>query len=557
MAYILSLADHCNTLVEYGANAGGNWGFTQNSYMLTFAMNFPEFKESTVWQKTAIERLSAILKEDTLPDGTETESAISYQRMSYNPLARYVYDDLVLDRGLKSPFATEIKSILQKQAEYFMHTAMPDGVSPYLGDWAHEQMRDYILEDARRFDRKDMLYVATAGKKGKKPNELSKLYPSAGIAMMRSDWGDAGRPYEDARYLMLHGVHYGAHGHQDINGIIGLYAYGRELLADPGSGEYGSPEHALLTTAVSHNLMTIDGEEQVSGSSAAFRNWATTPIADYVSSWVDPYNAGDHTREVFYIRANGDPDATDYWVVRDTARGTGTHSLEQRWHFAAESGAKLDPATLEARTAFPDKGNLAIEQVDPSRLQPEQTTTDMWIRRGVGGPPSKLPTVIYKITTPLPAAIDTVLFPFEGAQGPQAVLKVLEKSKDGLDAAFKVVQGHVEDLFVLQSKAGAKELPTEKVSFEGERLFVRRTGGKLRSALLVNGSSLGVDGREIVKSAKPLSWVAVSFEVSGVKAYASAREPTLVVSGRDGKRVTPKPMDTDKLLRLGCDSPAK
>ena len=47
LAYIINLADHCKTLVKCGGDAGGNWSFTQNSSMLTFAMNFPEFKESS------------------------------------------------------------------------------------------------------------------------------------------------------------------------------------------------------------------------------------------------------------------------------------------------------------------------------------------------------------------------------------------------------------------------------------------------------------------------------------------------------------------------------
>ncbi|MDO8588742.1 MAG: heparinase II/III family protein [Armatimonadota bacterium] len=548
LAYIFSLADHCNTLVKYGGDAGGNWSFTQNSSMLTFSMNFPEFKESEVWRKTATDRLMEAIKKDILPDGVETESAPSYQRMAYNPLAG-VFDDLILRRGLRTPFAADLSNILERQAEYFMYFPMPNGVTPWLGDWGHENDRGGVLKDAERFNRDDMRFVATAGKKGKKPKELSKLYPYAGVVTLRSDWGDAGRPFDDARYLLIHGVHYGAHGHQDINGISGLYAYGRELLTDPGSHEYGSPEHFKLTTGPSHNLMTIDGEDQNRRGETAFRNWSTTPVADYLSSYAAAYKGGDYTREVVFARANGTPGIRDYWIVRDTAAGSGNHSLEQRWRFVLDTPMQVNTQSLTTRTAYDTGGNLAILQVDPSRLKVEETTTDTWgARAKTSEPPTKLPTVVYSANTLLPAVIDTVLLPFEGKRPPSFRVTSLEKSPNGLESAFKITQGHVEDLFVFKKAPGKKYLASEKVGFDGERIFVRRVNGKLRSVLLVNGAGLTVAGKQIIKSPKRLSWVAVSLDPTGTKAYASSEAPGLAI-GAGGAKVSVRIMNTDRLLR--------
>lgn len=522
LAYIINLADSCKTLVKCGANAGGNWSFTQNSSMLTFAMNFPEFKESADWRDTAIERLTNSLKKDILPDGAEMESAFSYQRMAYNPLAN-VYADLILKRGLKTPFAAELGRILERQAEYFMYAPMPNGITPYMGDWAHGDMRGYLASDAELYKRDDMLYVATAGKQGTKPKELSKLYPNAGVVTMRSDWGDAGRSYEDARYLLLHGVHAGAHGHEDINSIPGLYAYGRELLTDPGSHEYGSDDHNRLGSSISHNLLTIDAQGQTRAGKTEFRWWSTSPVADYVSSYQALQKTGDTTREILYARSNGVPGALDYWVVRDIAGGSGTHSIEQRWHFVLDCGLKVDPETLTARTTFPDKGNLSILQVDPSRLSADETTIDFWgSRANLDDPPSKMPTVIYKADAALPAAVDTLLVPFEGPKPPEVKLVTIGKSADGLDSAFKVTQGDVVDLYVFQRAAGPKALSSENMTFDGERLIVRRVGGKVRSVVLVNGTTVRVDGKEIVKLAEPEKCLVVDFSATGRKEYRAA-----------------------------------
>lgn len=508
MAFILGLADHADTLVLVGADAGGNWAFTQNGSLLHFAWNFPEYTNSKLWEDTAGSRLAAAIKKDILPDGVETESAPGYQRFAYNPL-KHIYQTMQ-EREVKTLFGEELRGILERQAEYFMYVSMPDGMSPRLGDMDNDDERSQVRTDAAIYGRADLLYVGTAGKEGVKPKELSKMFPYAGIVTMRSDWGDTGRPIEDARYLMLHGVHFGAHGHADLNSIASLYAYGREILTDPGRHIYGAPEHATLNTAPVHNLLTIDGADQNRSREAKFRNWTTSKVADYLSSWADVYKGGAHTREVFLIRANGDA-IGDYWVVRDTASGVGTHKLEQRWHFGL-GDVSVDKTSLTASTGFPDRGNLAIMQVSPSRLQVNEITTDCWRYDGVEKPPSKLPTLIYELSTALPAAIDTVLLPYNGTAKPKIEIKTIESGADGLDSAFRISQGKVTDLFVFQRSVGEKSIASERAAFNGERVFVRRVGGKLKSALLVNGSSLTVDGKQVVKLAKPVGWAVVTMD---------------------------------------------
>jgi hypothetical protein len=369
---------------------------------------------------------------------------------------------------------------------------MPNSTTPELGDWG-DAVPSMLVGDSQLFNRPDMLYVGTAGQQGTPPTEVAKCYPSAGIVTMRSDWGNVGQPYANSRYMMCHGVHYGAHGHADLNGVT-LYAYGREFLIDPGSYVYGSPEHDLLTQSVSHNLMTIDGQNQPMIGDTPFRSWATSSIADYLSSWIPAYSAGNYQREIMYVRSNGAA-ALDYWVIRDKAEGSGTHSLEQRWHF--------QPATLvvngstTARTDFAN-ANLAIMQVTPSRLQVQQTTIDSWLPRGTTGPPTKLPTIIYKVSTALPAGMDTILLPYPTGGSSSAQLQAIQTSADGLDSVFKITQGTVSDLFVLQRTSGSRTVSTESVTFTGERLILRRVNGAPRSAVLINGTRLTVDGQTVI-----------------------------------------------------------
>ena len=537
MAYILNLADLADTLVRNGAYDGGNWGFTQNASMFGFGLNFPEYKNSEAWCKAASDRMAGCIKRDILPDGVETESSPGYQRMSYGPLVS-VYD-MIQSRGAKMPFADELKGIIEKQAEYFMYLSMPSGFSPALGDYSGEGNERFGLSaDSKLLGRDDMLYVATAGKEGTMPKEISKLYPYAGIVTLRSDWGGAGQAFEDARYLMMHSQHFGSHGHADLNGIIGLYAYGRELLRDPGSYTYGSPEYNQIYKSVSHNMMTIDGEDCGRWPKGEYKAWLTNPAIDYISSFSELYKGGNHTREIFFIRTNGVPGAKDYWIVRDTADGTGKHSLEQRWNLAVGE-VKTNPATLTARTLFDEGGNLSIMQVDPSRLKLEQATVDTWAPSSQPGV-KKLPNMIYTANTELPAAIDTVLLPYKGKLVPQIQLKTLEKSANGLDSAFKVVQGKTEDLFIMKKSAGTRSIASEHVSFDGERLVVRRVGGKLQSIMMVNGSSVSVYGKQIVKAEKSIPWVVVSFDKTQTNVYTKEAEASLNVTAANGTKLVLK-----------------
>jgi len=287
MAYIISLADHCNTLVHYWARRRQLVVSPRNSYMLAFAMDFPEFKESETWQKAATERLAATIKQDTLPDGVRDES---HQLPAHvlQPACRNVYDDLILRRGLKTPFRSRVGGDPGEAAEYFMYTAMPNR-QPVLGDWRTSRFARLHPGGRKAVQRKDMLYVGRR-RNGRKPKELSKL-------ILRGHRHDAkrlgepeairGRALPDAAR-----VHLGAHGHQDLTAIIGLCAYGRQLLADRGRGIYRSKQHALSPQRVSQS---DDIRRQGAGwrRQAIPGNWSTTPVADYLSSYVAACKGSD------------------------------------------------------------------------------------------------------------------------------------------------------------------------------------------------------------------------------------------------------------------------
>jgi len=158
-----------------------------------------------------------------------------------------------------------------------------------------------------------------------------------------------------------------------------------------------------------------------------------------------------------------------------------------------------------------DHRNLAIMQVTPSRLTVDQTTIKSWRPDGNQAPPRELPTIIYTANAALPASIDTILFPYDGQPMPAAQMQTLETSTNGNESVFTLTQGNVVDLFAFRASVGNKTISGQNVTFNGERLFLRRVNGVAKSAILINGTKLTVDGQQVTDLPSPQPYTTVTF----------------------------------------------
>ena len=186
------------------------------------------------------------------------------------------------------------------------------------------------------------------------PAELSRAFPDGGYYVMRDGWT------RDASYLLIdcgpHGADNCGHAHADAL-AFDLAAHGRTLLVDPGTFTYtgAADVRDAFRASAAHNTLTIDGESS-SVPDRAFtwqhiarattHHWTTHRRFDFFEGAHDGYarlpSPATHARSVLFIKG-------DYWILRDRVTTSGAHRYELGFHFAA--GSVSEPITKEGDAA--------------------------------------------------------------------------------------------------------------------------------------------------------------------------------------------------------------
>jgi hypothetical protein len=211
--------------------------------------------------------------------------------------ARRLGIDLWRDPALKKMFTLPV--------EY----AMPDGSLPRFGDdvrttvsqaarmleFAYHSYRDPMMLPflPSQPNWESVMLGRTVAAPPQPGLQASKLFPSAGHAVLRSD-GEKG-----LAAAFTFGPYGGFHGHLDKLSFV-LFAYGRELGVDPGrakSQAYRLPIHTLWYKAtLGHNAVLVDGQSQkpATGKLASFATHG--PYTAVVAHCDEAYPRVDHRR---------------------------------------------------------------------------------------------------------------------------------------------------------------------------------------------------------------------------------------------------------------------
>ncbi len=355
---VKSMVEHARHLVAHPTS--NNWLAMEMNGLFHVGVLFPEFKESTLWRDTAMQRLYEEMNLQVYPDGAQIELATGYHGVSLGSFLGTLRLAELNHIALPGDYAAR----LERMYDVYLNLAMPDGLFPALNDSGWGDCRGSLRAGLERFPKRtDYLYVGSSGKEGQMPAFTSVVFPYAGWAVMRSGWGT-----EDL-YLHYDMGPYGAgHQHEDKLSLL-VHAYGRRLLTEGGVYAYDSSawrRYVLSTRA--HNTVMVDGQEQhraglretyVTGKALPNR-WVSTPQFDFAEGWYDDgYGAKrdrtvTHRRAVLFIKP-------DYWLVIDrlTPADDAPHRYEAIFHFDGEN-AETGTAPLLARGTDADQPNLAI-----------------------------------------------------------------------------------------------------------------------------------------------------------------------------------------------------
>ena len=414
-----SFADHAEYLMpETHFRSGSNWGQTESLGLLYVGTFFPEFKNAVQWREIGWKRLEGEMFIQVFEDGAQVELTTSYHQ---GTISGFVHAAEVAKLGGVTPSPAYWER-LEKMYEYTMILEKPDGTQPMLGDSWPTDTRHVLREGANRFNRPDLLYVATSGKEGTPPAMLDAARSVAGYYVMRTDWVDP-----QAIYLLTDISRWGG-GHQHPDALqINLYAYGKTLLPDSGSYLYYGPERKRFGHTSSHSTVTIDDADQ-NHNPATLNRFASTKTLSFVDGSHTGYDGIMHRRQVVFVRPADN--ITPYFIVIDRITGSGSHSANQYFHFLPAPMA-LNAQSYEARTELPEGPNVLTRALRTQNIQMESVPSEVSF---VYTQKEPRPAVRYRTQNPLPTTFITLLLPYPGATAPdiQAKEMISENNTIGL-----------------------------------------------------------------------------------------------------------------------------
>jgi len=423
-----AMCQQADYLTHFGG--GGNWLVCEKSALVTMGIVYPEFTDSSAWLKAGWDTLSHELQTQVCPDGAQIELTPHYHSATLSSF-RSAYDTADLNHA---PIPPEYRDRMRLMYEYLMYVVKPDGFIPMFNDSDHGNMRGWMRDGASRFDRQDMLYVATGGKEGTPPDGPSHAFPWAGQYVMRSGWTT------DDVYLAIDAGPYG-YGHQHEDKLtVDVWGYGQEMILDPGRYTYaGGKWRSYFLSTLSHPTMLVDGggqnrratpRETWVAHEPRENRWVSNPDLDFVAgSYEDGYPGADdviHVRKVLFVKPS-------YFVVSDLllprATPGGEHEATVQWQLA-RAGAQLGQATLAVHSVGPS-ANVLVQPASPDDLtvslhEGEEDPPAGWVAWSLHQALKEPATLVrYSRKGAPPLQFDTVILPYKGEQPPALQVKRL------------------------------------------------------------------------------------------------------------------------------------
>jgi hypothetical protein len=359
---------------------------------------FPEMTAAARWRAFALEEATTNLAADLLADGVHCELSTDYHHLVLKNALNF--RRLAAQNGIAVPAAFD--AALQRGLVFSLHVHKPDGIVPSLSDGDAGSFLGLLEQGAALFDRADMLYVATQGRRGSPPAERVAHFPVGGYSTIRSDWGERSA-YTDAQYLVFdHGpVGEGNHGHFDCLSFE-LAAHGRSLIVDPGRYTYseaGTPNWRVhFRGTAAHNTVCVDGMQQTryepaavpggtrhAAGSTRHRIAGPAPDARLTERHHDPRidllhgHARSHAYDAQHDRCIVFVDRR-YWIVSDWLRAPTLHDYRLNFQLGPHAQDYTALARgIDVRVASP---GLAVLQ--PARPGVQVALADGWVSARYG-----------------------------------------------------------------------------------------------------------------------------------------------------------------------------
>ena len=328
----------------------------------------------------ALADLADNAERDVLPDGVHRERSSDYHMI----VLRSFVGAIANARQARLEVPAVLVERTNRACDVALYLQRPDGTTPALSDGDVGDYRPLLARASEVLGRADLRWAATEGRDGTPPLTRCAAFPIGGYAMMRSGWGDGGRPYAEEHWGVFDCglLGDGGHGHYDHLSVE-LWGGGRPLVLDPGRFTYADDDDGWrrrFKGTAAHNTVCVDGLDQTpyrpgkpkghtstAGLAHSPRNGGAEPtngVNAFVGTAISPRYDAVHTRSVALV-------AGTRWIVHDRLRAGSTHDYAARWHLppssqgtvrVAECGDEHVIEAADVRLAVPRMaGDVTIE----------------------------------------------------------------------------------------------------------------------------------------------------------------------------------------------------
>ncbi|MCB1985400.1 MAG: alginate lyase family protein [Burkholderiales bacterium] len=353
--FLYSLNQQVNYLCQHLAPARNHRTIALYSIFLA-SIVFPEMADAHHWREFSLHEIYQNVMQDLLEDGVQCELSTDYHHLvlrNYLAIRR-------LAKLNNIAIKADMDERLNRALDFAMYAHKPDGEVPSFSDGDVRSFHELLFQGAALYQREDLLYVATQGKKGIPPRNLHARFDNSGYYILRSGWGQSETAFQDERYFMLDCGPLGAgnHGHLDALSFEAA-AFGRSLIVDPARYTYHENGEVnwrvKFRSTESHNTVLVDGKNQtryvpgparykIKGPAPETRLHALIQKDNFVylhgSAKSFEYDAVHH-RQILFV--NG-----EYWIIVDTLNGCSEHRYELLFHLSPHASQSFSQKTSNA-----------------------------------------------------------------------------------------------------------------------------------------------------------------------------------------------------------------
>jgi hypothetical protein len=522
-----SMVDHARFLRRFYTrhvsyfNVSPNWGLMESNGLAHMGILLPEFRESEDWRNTALSRFEEQVRMQILPDGMHVERCTGYHLVCTFCILQITELASLNGHRVSQTWLNN----LEKMINYVLYMMKPHGVYPMLSDgdesdiigerasyglWEDinnlnmlEDSNDlrYVLKaGARLFNRPDMLYMATLGKEGRKPEKTSAAFPDGGFYVSRSGWK------KEDKYMAVNcglvGVYdqNAVHGHADALSMD-VSAFGKTLIIDPGRYMYEGPYRVWFEKTEAHNTVVVDGKDQsemldgwLFKTKAVPTNkyWIAGKAVDFFDGSHDGYERLDkpvtHRRRVLFIKPH-------YWIVIDDLTGMGKHDFDLYFHFPEKTQVHVDKEKFQTVADYGNAISLTILPCEIKGLSVQvvegsEDPIQGWVSYDYA---VKIPAPVlrYSKQGSVPARLTTILCPSKGK------LPKIEAEWVADDVLEIKRNGDIDR--VMLSNGGKKKYAG--LEFEGQMLYAGFSKGNAMKRCFGAGVSRIVYGKKVILDA--------------------------------------------------------